>query len=271
MLDMTSDNENVDNHITLVKRHILAKLNQRKISELINLDNQQKEIEALLENTIVNHEGNSCIIIGPRSTGKTTLVETTLNNLRARYPDESIVVKLSGFAQSDDKMALREMTRQLDAVLFKGTIAEYEGLEKKSMSETLESLLTVLSGANDEKNRVAVIIVLDELDRFALYTRQTLLYNVLDVSQTSAIGVAVVGVTARMNTREMLEKRVRSRFSQRIFQIRRPSSLQQFWEICRTNLTVDEAALRGELNFAFAREWNSHIAVGERLSASFHY
>jgi origin recognition complex subunit 4 len=247
--------------IELVKTHALAKLNQRRTPPLVNLNPQQLEIQSLLENTIVNHEGNSCIIMGPRSTGKTTLVDTTLHNLQAKYPDQFVVVKLSGFAQSDDKMALREMTRQLDNILFNGTISEFEGLEKKSMSETLESLLAVLSGNNDDKSRVSVIIVLDELDRFALNTRQTLLYNVLDISQTSPVGVAVVGITARMNTREILEKRVRSRFSQRIYQIRRPLSLQQFWEVCRTNITVDEDALRGELNFSFARDWNEHIDV----------
>lgn len=268
-----------------VKTHVLAKLNQRKTPRLVNLDRQQTEIESLLENTIVNHEGNSCIIMGPRSTGKTTLIDTTLSRLRTKYPHQFVVVKLSGFAQSDDKMALREMSRQLDAILFNGEISEFEGLEKKSMSETLESLLGVLGGNNDDKSRVAVIIILDELDRFALSTRQTLLYNILDISQTSPVGVAVVGITARMNTREILEKRVRSRFSQRIYQIRRPSSLRQFWEVCRTNLIVDEEVteeekekkeesgddkiLNKESLSYFARVWNQHIDVSIMPNFSF--
>jgi origin recognition complex subunit 4 len=246
--------EDATDHDRIGRSHVLAKLNQRVTSPLIHLDSELRDIEAMLESTIVSREGNSCLMIGPRSTGKTTLIETAIKSLDDKYPRQFITIRLSGFAQTDDRMALREITRQLDAFISKES-EDYESLEKKAISETLQSLLSVFETAND--NSVSVIFILDELDRFAMHTRQTLLYNLLDLSQTTQVGIAVVGITARMNTRELLEKRVRSRFSQRIYSITRSATLQGFWEICRATVTIDE----GIIDQDFRTKWNDHIEV----------
>lgn len=66
------------------------------------------------------------------------------------------------------------------------------------------------------------IIILDAIDLFALHARQALLYCLLDTVQSCRTGVkgskgmAVVGVTTRVDTVNMLEKRVKSRFSGRM-------------------------------------------------------
>lgn len=43
-----------------------------------------------------------------------------------------------------------------------------------------------------------MLFVLDELDLFAHHKNQTLLYNLLDVSQSAQAPVAVVGITCRL-------------------------------------------------------------------------
>eukprot|EP00897_Mesotaenium_endlicherianum_P002311 jgi/Mesen1/2107/ME000151S01375 len=66
-----------------------------------------------------------------------------------------------------------------------------------------------------EKSHKAVIFILDEFDLFAQAPKQCLLYNLLDAMQSSEAQAAVVGVTCRLDADQLLEKRVRSRFSHR--------------------------------------------------------
>ena len=241
-----------------VKRRILGKLNGRVLPKLVRLDEEQHELQKILENTIVDREGNSYILMGPRSSGKSTLVNICINKMEQQYPDQFLVIRLSGFALSDDKMALREICRQLDVELLeRGEDDQFdengELFEKKSMAETMSTLLTVFERGASES--VAVIFFLEELDRFVYHSRQTLLYNLLEISQTSTVGIAVIGLTTQITTRELLEKRVRSRFSQRIRLINRPTSIESFWDVCRTNIFIDDP--QDDLS----KEWNQHLNV----------
>lgn len=249
------------NWTTAIKKHVLARVNGRARSPIVGLEIQYQEIYSLLEHTIVEGEGNSCLLMGPRSCGKTLIVDTALDRLQNKYKDQFITIRLSGFSQSDDKMALREITRQFDVELKKKQQPdddEHEGLEKKSMSETLQALLDLLDPQQqdldgvDENGEptmapppapVAVVIILEEFDRFTQVSRQTLLYNLFDLAQSSTTPLAVIGVTARMNTRELFEKRVRSRFSQRVYAVSRSKTLDEFWAICRAALHVSLADL----------------------------
>lgn len=137
-------------------------------------------------------------------------MDTALDKLKEKYNDQFITIKLSGFSQGDDKMALREICRQFDVELSKDfNEEEYDGLEKKSMSETLQALLDLLDpqpaplpeneeGEVPEPSPVAVVIILEEFDRFTQLSRQTLLYNLFDLAQSSRTPLAVIGVTSRM-------------------------------------------------------------------------
>lgn len=171
-------------------------------------------------------------------------------------------------------MALREITRQFDVVLAqKSTGEDHEALEKKSMSETLQTLLDLLDpqqfptdkNENEEdlvSSPVAVVIILEEFDRFTQVSRQTLLYNLFDLAQSSRTPLAVIGITSRMNTRELFEKRVRSRFSQRVISLKRPAKLSQFWGICRATLRVEPSDLDNAESaeaLAAIESWNTRL------------
>ncbi|KDD75244.1 hypothetical protein H632_c789p1, partial [Helicosporidium sp. ATCC 50920] len=80
--------------------------------------------------------------------------------------------------------------------------------------EFLRDILTALAAAQR-----SVVFVLDDFDGFARRSKQTLLYNLLDALQASRVRAAVVGVTARVDCVELLEKRVRSRFSHRLLSV----------------------------------------------------
>ncbi len=60
-----------------------------------------------------------------------------------------------------------------------------------------------------------VFVILDHFEVFASRQRQTLLYNLFDITQSADFQLCVVGVTARLDVIETMEKRLRSRFSQR--------------------------------------------------------
>lgn len=83
-------------------------------------------------------------------------------------------------------------------------------------------LLALLTAASER----AIIVIIDEFDLFTEHARQALLYCLLDVVQSvqagSGRGIAVVGITSRVDTLLLLEKRVKSRFSHRVWRVESP-------------------------------------------------
>lgn len=136
----------------------------------------------------------------------------------------------------------------------------------------MASLLALLSHpsehteADDNTTAKSVIFILDEFDLFASHPRQTLLYNLFDIAQSRKAPIAVLGVTARIDVVESLEKRVKSRFSHRYVHLSLARNVPAYWEICREGLTASRDEL-GEQhsNFGnvdeFLSFWNSMIDV----------
>lgn len=60
-----------------------------------------------------------------------------------------------------------------------------------------------------------LIFIIDEFDLFCGHQNQTLLYNLFDVAQSAQTPICVLGLTSRLDVIELLEKRVKSRFSHR--------------------------------------------------------
>lgn len=60
-----------------------------------------------------------------------------------------------------------------------------------------------------------MIFILEEFDLFCEHANQTLIYNLFDISQSPHTPICVIGLTRRYDVIELLEKRVKSRFSHR--------------------------------------------------------
>lgn len=93
------------------------------------------------------------------------------------------------------------------------------------------------------------IVILDSFDLFALHPRQALLYCLLDTVQSCRAGsgrsaLAVIGVTSRLDTTNLLEKRVKSRFSGRILRTSHPRVLNAWsalvQDVLSTPISADE-------------------------------
>ncbi|KAK9387924.1 hypothetical protein V1515DRAFT_598984 [Lipomyces mesembrius] len=286
-----------------IKRRVLAQLNGKLPVPIVGLDDAHKKIYNLLEQTILAptldvalrlsksespssstkfHGGNSALLLGPRASGKSLIISTALAELERKYKGQFIVVRLSGFAQTDDKQALQEIAAQMeygiealdeddslyadldDDIKESPTKIRYK---RQSSSVALERLLSLFSGRagvrddneepfGDQQSQqqqpvVSVLIILDEFERFAtMQNRQTLLYNLLDVAQsprysfktdTPAPNICIIGVSSRMTAPEMLEKRVRSRFSHRVIVLPHVRDVESFWRVCSSGLKVTSA------------------------------
>ncbi|XP_072435852.1 origin recognition complex subunit 4 isoform X2 [Chiloscyllium punctatum] len=214
------------------------------------LEAQYKNLMDLLKQTAVQGESNSVLIVGPRGVGKTMLLKSVLSELmEMKYIKENLLqVHLNGLLQTDDKIALKEITRQLQLENVVGD--KVFG----SFAENLAFLLEALKKGNRSNSR-PVLFILDEFDLFAHHKNQTLLYNLLDVAQSAQTPVAVVGLTCRLDVLELLEKRVKSRFSHRQIHLLNTFGFQQYVEMFQQQLALPKEFP----DERFAQEWNRNI------------
>jgi origin recognition complex subunit 4 len=140
------------------------------------------------------------------------------------------VVRLHGLAMTTDAQAFREIATQL-------SIEEELHQQQQLMLQQSESFaspgkkndvgggtsahLSLLFDVLKKTTRVgrAIIFVLEDFDRFAMQgggasNHQALLYNLLDMTHNSGMQFGVLGTSVRTDVLQLLEKRVRSRFSQ---------------------------------------------------------
>lgn len=85
-----------------------------------------------------------------------------------------------------------------------------------SFAENLAFLLACLKSGDKSKSK-SIVFILEEFDLFCAHQNQTLLYNLFDVAQSAQAPICVIGLTCRLDVIELLEKRVKSRFSHRQF------------------------------------------------------
>ncbi|CAK1548822.1 unnamed protein product [Leptosia nina] len=203
-------NSEIDKQIKLIRKYLKLKI----VEDNINFrghENERKHVYDIFMKSIQQGESHSALIIGPRGCGKTTLINSVLYQVSNEVDMENdvIVVKLNGFLHHEEKVALKSITAQMqlenavgDRVF--GTFAE-----------NLSFLLSCLMSGLDRRCRT-MIFILEEFDMFCHSGRtQTLLYNLFDITHNKQAPMCVLGITNRLDVMELLEKRVKSRFSHR--------------------------------------------------------
>ncbi|KAK9449390.1 uncharacterized protein V1518DRAFT_415874 [Limtongia smithiae] len=301
--------------LPLIKQRVLGQLNGRLQVPLVGLDDAYDKIYRVMEQTIVApfqwqqvfsdddqdmtfRGGGSALLIGPRGSGKSLLIDSALNDLHQKYHKQFITVRLSGLVQTDDRLALQEIAKQIESGRRAIEDDERENISldsidgskvyvkdkyrRQNSAAVLERLLFTLSGNanisdvagkqsetqaevtkndNDEQRAtVSVLIVLDEFDQFAtMQSRQTLLYNLLDIAQSpqnflgtspATPNICIIGISSRMTVPEMLEKRVRSRLSHRVIVLPHPKDIAEFWRICSSSLKVVATKRHQKMRFS---------------------
>jgi origin recognition complex subunit 4 len=147
-------------------------LNSRALEDLTNI----------LRRSIYQGENNSALVIGSRGSGKSHLINASLVQIRNELHKEScssdvIIIRLSGCAQSDDKSALLEITRQLKLEnCFNGKVFG-------SFADSFEFLLRSLRAGDGQSK--PIVFIMDEFDLFTRNKSQLLLYTLLNTIQTA--------------------------------------------------------------------------------------
>ena len=164
------------------------------------------EFSDLIIQTVTTGGSNSVLLLGPRGVGKTLMVDLVLQKAKNEskvFKQDGLIVKLHGLVETDDKLALKTIARQL----------KLENVEGDrvfgSFAEHLEFLLSSLRSG--DRHSKPVVFVLEEFHLFCSHHNQTLLYNLFDVAQSKATPMVVVGISPELDVLESLEKRVRSR------------------------------------------------------------
>ncbi|ETN47202.1 uncharacterized protein HMPREF1541_01393 [Cyphellophora europaea CBS 101466] len=289
--------------VASIKAQVLGRLTSAtSCSPAPHLATQQSALTNLLTSTVVSGESNSLLLLGPRGAGKTLLLEHILEQLNGEHSPLFHTVRLNGFFQTDDRLALREIWRQLGR-----TTQDENGEEANaapiSYADTLASLLSLLSHPDEmdldteshedpevdpeapTRTAKSVIIILDEFDLFTLHPRQTLLYNLFDIAQSRKAPIAVIGCSTRMDVVESLEKRVKSRFSHRWLHIPPVRTLAEMKTVVEKALIVDSRSAAvdfverlEEHNLEETKRWNKFIqdsfmkseAVSQLISQTFY-
>ncbi|XP_015773350.1 PREDICTED: origin recognition complex subunit 4-like, partial [Acropora digitifera] len=219
--------------------------------ELHGLEEQKRELLDLVKRCAQFGESNSVLLIGPRGSGKSLLVKTVLEDLykTKAVKQNMLEVHLNGLVQTDDRSALLQITRQLQ---LENTVGDKVF---GSFAENLAFLLDALKSGGQESQ--SVLFILDEFDLFTNHRNQSLLYNLFDVSQSAQAPICVVGLTCRLDVVELLEKRVKSRFSHRQIHLFNSETFEDYLLIVRSVLSLPS-------NFkdkSFVQAWNSQIMV----------
>lgn len=213
------------------------------------LHQEERQLLDLLRRTATSGESNSVLVIGPRGSGKSKLIKHVIAELLLddHVRENLLQVHLNGLLQTDDRIALTEITRQLK---LENTLGDKVF---GSFSETLQFLLEALK-SGDQSSK-PILFLLDEFDLFAHHKNQTLLYNLFDVAQSAQAPICVVGITCRLDVIELLEKRVKSRFSHRQIHLFNSQTFEDFIVIFKKLLCLD-------VNFPdqkFADSWNLQV------------
>ncbi|XP_034641060.1 origin recognition complex subunit 4 isoform X3 [Trachemys scripta elegans] len=218
--------------------------------KLFGVQLQYKHLLELLKRTTIHGESNSALIIGPRGSGKTMLLNHVLKELMEvkQVRENLLQVHLNGLLQTNDKIALKEITRQLQMENVVGD--KVFG----SFAENLAFLLDALK-KGDRDSSCPVLFILDEFDLFVHHKNQTLLYNLFDISQSAQTPVTVIGLTCRQDILELLEKRVKSRFSHRQIYLMNSFDFKQYLRIFKEQLYLPAEFLYKP----FIQKWNKNV------------
>ncbi|KAH8285493.1 hypothetical protein KR054_010001 [Drosophila jambulina] len=214
-------------------RRFLKERLQRDYTTLRGYSEERSNVRQLLQRTAEMGESNSLLLIGPRGAGKTTLINAVLTDLldNKAFVENTLIVHLDGNLHTDDRLALKSITVQMRLE------NAADGKVFGSFAENLAFLLQCLKSGG--KRAKSVVFLLEEFDLFCTHHNQTLLYNLFDVSQSAQAPICVLGVTCRLDVIELLEKRVKSRFSHRqVFLFPSSDKFEHYAALCQELLSL---------------------------------
>eukprot|EP00002_Diphylleia_rotans_P026740 TRINITY_DN534_c0_g1_i1.p1 TRINITY_DN534_c0_g1~~TRINITY_DN534_c0_g1_i1.p1 ORF type:complete len:604 (+),score=151.88 TRINITY_DN534_c0_g1_i1:91-1812(+) len=202
---------------------------------VVGLDSQMQQLHASIQAMLERDESNATLLLGFRGSGKSLVLQSCVDDLKQKF--DFSCVYLNGCIQKTDKLALREIVQQLYP-----DPQQRRGIPVIDIQEMFYQHL--LSGKH-------TVLILDEFDMFTQKSRQSFLYNILDALQADTIKLSIVGLSCRMDVLDLLEKRVRSRFSNSVITFYSNLGVEQIISILASRLM-----LPSYMNDDFAQQFN---------------
>ncbi|AGO10632.1 AaceriABR178Cp [[Ashbya] aceris (nom. inval.)] len=224
------------------------------------------EVERILVQSVIQKESHSAILVSPRSWYKTSIINHHLAQLRSQHDQQFVTVRLNGLIHTENA-AINSIATQLENELRrvrKDVPSTEFQLSQGSLTEVFENILKLLNTVAVQMGRsssvlpraakLTVIFIFDEIDQFAGPIRQTLLYNLFDMVEHARVPVCILGCTTKLNILEFLEKRVKSRFSQRLIFVPQITTYQSF---CREVIRILSLGKPGP----YAQAWDTQVKL----------
>lgn len=190
---------------------------------------------------VKDNRGNSTILIGPRASGKSTLIKQIIEGIvRENSSSHKFeIVNLQGLIFSDTISVLKYLLSK-----FANGQDQDKDIESEFMAfDQLTALIKQFFVS--KKPWKYLIFVLEDLERFASHPQQNLLYCLFELSLS--LPVFVLGTSCRIDVLELLEKRVKSRFSQNLIYLPLPATKNEFIERIKTNLLIENELVYNEI------------------------
>ncbi|XP_050679224.1 origin recognition complex subunit 4 isoform X1 [Leptidea sinapis] len=203
-------NSNSTSTVKLIRKYLKVKISEDNV-RFRGHHKEREHVYDLIMKSILQGESHSALIVGPRGSGKTTLINSVLREVSKEVDMESDVylVKLNGLLHQDEKVALKSITAQMQLENVVGDRVF------GTFAENLSFLLSCMMTGADRRCKT-MLFLLEEFHLFCHSGRaQTLLYNLFDITHNKMAPICVLGTTNRLDVTEALEKRVKSRFSHR--------------------------------------------------------
>ncbi|KAH8872160.1 Origin recognition complex subunit 4 [Schistosoma japonicum] len=268
---------------------------------LLYFNEELNYLQNIITSSVLKGESSSILVIGRRGVGKHHLLREAIKKAKENSDVNSGLseVYLNGLVHTDDRSAMKSLAKQLhNETLLNSIVSQSDhGCDPddnshcimKSLPFSQQLSLFLNEVHRNQRDRKTVLVVLSEFDLFALHHNQLLLYNLFDSCQSPESRICVIGLTCRLDIMELLEKRVKSRFSHRQIYLKSPAApientdsyasddlnsdtrskpFKQFCEICKHLLSVDigdlpdmplrtlEDCRRCE---RLVKSWNNHI------------
>lgn len=235
-----------------------------KQSLFYGYEDEMLYLKTIINNLFDNCQASSLLVCGDCGVGKTTLIDACLSSysVLSGEPDQKyghlnvVQINLDGYLQGkNDLAALRQIGRRLNTFVNANQQVLIEDLDKSEAEQTkiaidsIPKIMDQLRYLTEHFPNFRVIVVLENFEVFCR-RQQTLLYNMLDLTQHGR-SVLVIGITTRLDCIELLEKRVRSRMSQRIINLITPfktiDSYRNYCHLQAKMLAMSNESLYGNI------------------------
>ncbi|KAL0792906.1 hypothetical protein Bca101_064283 [Brassica carinata] len=79
----------------------------------VSSDSNYSKLKFIVSTSITEGCNNSILLLGPRGSGKAAVLDLVVGDLLEEYPDSITVIRLNGLLHCDDNCAFKEIARQL--------------------------------------------------------------------------------------------------------------------------------------------------------------